>query len=700
MFIHKSLFILIFRFLALLPGPLTAQQISKLLVEVETADTLFAGTDDAIFLTIGGVRRQLDRPNIDDFERGDTNNFEIDLSDRPIDLSFVRQNRIIAFIKPKDSFFGGAWRIGRVEINVEYIDPFGDPTSALIFAGSNIDVELDGGRTTWTVHADDPGWDLPPEPPRWPPCRAGGIEPGEANQSDSDCDGVPDDQDDSFDEPMDTDGDGLPDVYEVQNGTDPNNADFDLDGWADWKNQIHVLVLRELECTGSVVGIDHPFVAVEDVRYPETKALDGYWKMSSNDSQTVELIVDKRYLGMSDPLTNGQFSSRVLFGEYPIGFDLPVREKLPAISWPQPDPIIVDTKGADCDYRLTFESYVLSPFGDPTPNNQDGDTDKDGLSELMEHLISVQDPSVSSEPITGYHGLAGPHSQEIFVEVDHLGSDAKIPQATVRDLASRYTYAGLAARLDSGYLGGGGLATPYAEDPKLAELRNDYKSNPETFACERRNHFQYLVSVDGDLFGQNGTADLGGGVQGGKLARVTRVTRFMNFGPIVTLHELGHNFGLHHLKGGSETDYVYPTCNSDGTVPDQALAESDIYTGKYCGVPADDRTAMGDTIGAGAIIAGAVVGAAVAVGAALFFGLGVGAFIGVVAGATLIGAVTGLFFSDAGQREFDFHKLEWSFVKQGSPNSPQSGLQSRPSSISTSEGLLDKFGVEPPDCGS
>ncbi len=169
---------------------------------------------------------------------------------------------------------------------------------------------------------------------------------------------------------------------------------------------------------------------------------------------------------------------------------------------------------------------------------------------------------------------------------------------------------------------------------------------------------------------------------------VSRVTRVQNFGPLVFLHEFGHNFSLCHLEGGTEPSFVSSTCNADGTVPPSD--ESDEPVGSvskcrhYCGVPSDDHTAMGDTVG-GAVIIGTAVGfgtIGAGIGFAISGGNPLGAGIGFGVGA-LVGLGVGFFNSDAGQRTFDYHPLEWQMIRSGSPSStrpevssiPRSGLQ-------------------------
>lgn len=85
--------------------------INQLLVEVTTGDVAWAGTDDDVRLTLGGRSWDLDVPGRDDFERGDTNGFDLDPG---LGLYRSMLNSIRIHKSPDGS--NGGWRLGGLRI--------------------------------------------------------------------------------------------------------------------------------------------------------------------------------------------------------------------------------------------------------------------------------------------------------------------------------------------------------------------------------------------------------------------------------------------------------------------------------------------------------------------------------------------------------------------------------------------------------
>src|SRR5262245_7838306 len=94
----------------------SAQTISTLIVEIRTRDTLFAGTDDPVHLIIGGRDFDLDDPNRDDFERGNTDRFELPINGSDFSIELIRLIGTITVAKTEDSFWGGGWNFGGITI--------------------------------------------------------------------------------------------------------------------------------------------------------------------------------------------------------------------------------------------------------------------------------------------------------------------------------------------------------------------------------------------------------------------------------------------------------------------------------------------------------------------------------------------------------------------------------------------------------
>jgi hypothetical protein len=640
-----------FAVLFLTPSPATAQFVDRIIVEIKTKDALFAGTDDSIYLNFAGIERKLDTPNHDDFERGETDTYELDVSAAALDFTIVRQIGEITIRKPSNSFFGGGWDFEGITLRVQFADPHADPADPL-YVNASVDVELDGGNRSWTSSLSDVGWNFPPEPPTWPPCTVVDVEFG-GSFPDADCDGIPDASDTSFDQPPDQDGDGLPDPYETQTGTSPTNPDVDGDGWWDGNNRRHALLLRAVE---NVDGLrDVLNVVAEDIRFPAVEGLQENWTAPSGDRVPVNLVVDRRAAGAGTTTADSSFRCRIrVRGRTLSGFNPVPIDHSADVRWPQADPIVVDVPKVGGTIRLTFQSILLTPFLDPSPLSGAEDEEGDGLSDALEFSISSQDASTRPAPADGYNGLADPGRQDLFIEIDASGDDHKLGAEAKIRVATRFYLNQVIPRFDDGYLGGGQVH-PHEEPITLPDLKSKYKCRTDRFWRERFSHFHYMLAVDrmtdsfSDTFGGgNGRAD-----RPGTDLVITRVTMIGEFSAIVFIHELGHNLSLCHPVGTKEPPSPSPVCAADGNPPAG-------WTGcrNYCGVGDDDVTAMGDDVGLDSIIAGAAGGALIGG----LIGAGVGGLPGAIVGGILGGlggAVLGLFNSDAWLRVVDYHPNEW-----------------------------------------
>ena len=266
-----------------------AQTIKNLIVEIRTGDIAFAGTDDDIQLQIGGKNFPLDDPQRDDFQRGNTDRFEFEINDDRFSFDLIRLAGVLSVTKMQDSFFGGGWRFASITIWAD--STASDP----IYQNTSVDTWLDGDDLQWFTILDGTGWNLP-QPRPFPPCViAGDVDvPGAEDVVDSDCDGIADESDPSFDKPVDTDGDGLPDRFEDQTGTSAFNPDTDGDGWHDGGNRRSFLMLTRIECRDEQedLGSDEIYLVAEDVRFPHHPGLRGYWAL--NDGKEV-FIRDRGY---------------------------------------------------------------------------------------------------------------------------------------------------------------------------------------------------------------------------------------------------------------------------------------------------------------------------------------------------------------------------------------------------------------------
>lgn len=641
--------------------PLQAQTITTVVVEVHTFDEAFAGTDDSVHLQIGGLDLPLDDPNRDDFERNHTDRFVFDISSEPISFELVRGVGQISVTKIEDSFFGGGWGFGGITIwaNSDATEP--------LYQNSAINKWLDGDDLEWVTLLDEPGWNVP-EPPPFPPCTGTVIilfAPAAAGNPalDSDCDGIPDDSDPTFDEPSDSDGDGLPDLYETQTGSNPNDSDSDDDGWADGRNRRSVLVLTRIECADEDedIGSDELYLNVEDVRYPKSFDLDGYWSINDGTTRSPGVVVDSRMLPAG---AAASFTSRMRLRESDFTFlERPTDDTYATfdIAWGDSGTSTFTHDGSDAKYVLTFRWFTMN-VRDPTLGNVD--TDRDGLDEAEEAKMSVQDSSVQPVEVAGHNGLADPERRELWVEVDASGSDQRLKFDAKQMVASQFAYHGIAPRFDDGWFGNdnNGLL-PYVEVLRPSDI-DAFRADNTKFRPQRRalrRAFRYVLMVDDLEEGAGGFGDTrcGGGCRlmiGG--VPVLGHTMTFQSQPIIFMHEIGHSLGLCHRVG-----------DRDPTNPPTCPAAPGVRCADFCGIGQESNTAMGSETAldtATPLVGGGLagVGAGIVVGAligSLFGPVGtiVGAIVGGITGGiggTLLGAVLG---ADFYARFVDYHIREW-----------------------------------------
>jgi len=650
---NRSVFIIVCLCLFACANHVRAQTVSELTVEVKTANSSRAGTDDSIHLEIGGLQIPLDNPGIDDFERNSLDTFTISLLGRGLDIEWLRQIGTLAVQKTGDSFWGGGWQFEGITISTEL-------STVPLYENDSINRSMDGGRLdpdrTWRTDLGDAGWNIPEPEPSWPPCTTlPDVDTGGPTLPDKDCDGIPDDADDSIDVPIDTDGDGLPDTWEGQNGQDPltPNPDLDGDGWSNVKNTRSVLMLTEIEALDERedIGKDEIYLVAEDVRYPIKLDLNGQWPLNDDDIVRPNIALDVRTVAETVSVSDGFFRTRLRLRESDLTFfEKPTDDTYSVfeVNWPSTLPIVVEHVDDDSHYKMTFESFSV-PFSDPTVDDKEGDREGDMLSERLEFLVSHQEATVQAAEVNGYHGLADPMHRELFVEIDTLGGNHGMSYDTKQMVSSQFFYHAISPRIDDGYLDGGEVL-PFKETLTLDELRNDYKSDSDIFSPLRRDFYRYGIFVSEIPGGFNGRAEAGGFA--GKNFLVSRTTMLGEFSPIALLHEIGHTLSLCHPEVG-EGPLTSPIC---------PVGAGWVGCVHYCGVGDKDVTAMGDDKGGDAIVAGAVTGAVIGAG----IGFGVGGPIGAVAGGLLggiAGGVLGLFNSDAYQRTVNFHEKEWSAIQ-------------------------------------
>lgn len=657
-------------------GASTAQPISTLVVEIRTGDVRFAGTDDDVHLIFGGREFPLDDPQRDDFERNHRDRFLISLADDPLSIELIRGIGQISVIKMQDSFFGGGWRFGGITVWAE------TDASEPLFKDDAIDKWLDGDDLEWTSTLGDPGWNVP-EPQPFPPCtgtiiifaaggRAKALAAGGDPSKDSDCDGISDDQDPTFDPPQDSDGDGLPDLFETQTGTNPNSSDTDGDGWADGRNKRSVLVLTKIE-TGDEqedIGSDELYLVTEDIRYPKSFDLDGYWSMDDGQVRSPGVIVDSRMRPAGAPPAS--FISRMKLRESDFTFfERPTDDTFTTfeLQWNENGTTVFTFDSDDAKYVLTFKWFTMD-VRDPTNGN--ADTDGDGLDEAQEAKMSLQDPSVQPIASPGHDGLADPERRELWVEVDSSGSDPRLKFDAKQMVASQFAYHGIAPRLDDGWFGNENNGSVTEKSVIRPADIDAFLSDPGSFRPERRalsRAFRYVLMAN----------DLEGGAGSFGDTRCPGICRSIVSGvpvfghtmtaqaqPIIFMHEVGHTLGLCHRMG--DRDPVNPACP----------APPGVRCADFCGIGQESNTAMGSETGgdtATPIVGGALtgIGAGIVIGGLIGFSIGgppggiVGAIIGGIVGG-IGGAIAGAVFgADFYAREVDYDLREWAKLRVGRP---------------------------------
>lgn len=645
--------------------PASAQQITHLVVDVRTQDKAFAGTDDDVHLQIGGRNFPLDDPKRDDFERGQVDRFEFDLSNQPLTVDLIRGIGQISVIKLQDSFWGGGWDFGGLTIWAE------TAASEPLYSNSSINTSLDGDDLEWTTTLGEVGWNVP-EPEAFPACSTPGpvillrptsthtAVPRDSSNADADCDGIPDESDPTFDPPTDSDGDGLPDLYETQTGGDPNDPDTDDDGWMDGRNRRSYLVLTRIRCDDEQedIGRDELYLTAEDIRYPASYDLNGYWAMDDGSQRFPGVVLDVRTLPLG--VTAG-FRTRLRLRESDMAIlERPTDDDFEAfeIEWNEDGTTTHTYQSDDAKYVLTLRWFTVN-FRDPRPT-QDADGDQDGHNESVEARLSIQDPTVQPQNsngqlirVPGYDGLADPEQRELWVEIDAVGSDQAFMFDAKQMVASQFAYHQITPRFDDGYLGGGQILD-YVETLTPTD-RDTYRMDATKFSPNRLSlRFRYALVVDklergAGFFGDAaGTRVIFRGVPG------LGQTLLAQAQPIFFMHEVGHTLGLCHRAGD-----VSPTCSTCPTPMGWVGCTN------YCGVDQSSTTAMGSETSLDRLTD--LLGPALAgVGAGVVVGGLIGGLPGAIIGGIVGGVVGGLFGAtnaDFYERAVNYHDNEWNAVQ-------------------------------------
>lgn len=111
--------------------------VNRLEVRITTADVSWAGTDDDVTLTLAGRSWNLDNPDRDDFERGNTDTFKLD----PGTGLHLSDLHAVQVRKSPDGFAGG-WKLKGVDIRAN---------GSTVFSNQSINRWLEDDHRTWSA---------------------------------------------------------------------------------------------------------------------------------------------------------------------------------------------------------------------------------------------------------------------------------------------------------------------------------------------------------------------------------------------------------------------------------------------------------------------------------------------------------------------------------------------------------------------
>ena len=112
------------------------EKIEKMVVEITTGKARKSDTDNPVELYIGGHEWNLDIPNCDDFERGKTDKFELEIPDG-MDSTWFRY-----FCLKKNTHTGkdDDWNIDKIKVIIN---------DKVVYEKENINAWLKDNHTSW-----------------------------------------------------------------------------------------------------------------------------------------------------------------------------------------------------------------------------------------------------------------------------------------------------------------------------------------------------------------------------------------------------------------------------------------------------------------------------------------------------------------------------------------------------------------------
>lgn len=114
-------------------------KIKTIILEITTGKKSRSGTNDLISLQIGGHQWILDKPRYDDFERGKTDIYELDVPPG-MDASWFR---FLCFQKKIQSGKDDDWQIEKIVLTIN---------GKVVYEKANLDIWMKADRPRWCAH--------------------------------------------------------------------------------------------------------------------------------------------------------------------------------------------------------------------------------------------------------------------------------------------------------------------------------------------------------------------------------------------------------------------------------------------------------------------------------------------------------------------------------------------------------------------
>ncbi|MGD9126075.1 MAG: hypothetical protein PVH19_01745 [Planctomycetia bacterium] len=354
-------------------------------------------------------------------------------------------------------------------------------------------------------------------------------------------------------------------------------GDADGDGWADGATNRRVtlrVVAIESSCDGKF------FVMVDGLRFPAPADKLTLLTLKANTKQKVDWTVARRAIGM----WGKKAKKSALTWKTPVkvtrtGADTPSVTVSEMVEWSnRPQDQTLELKLSDGGVvRLSFRT-VVETFADPSPNDRDGDQDRDGIFDWEEAVYARHGV-----------GLGDPARQDLILVAGHTHADWKMTDLTWTMLRSKFHERDINMYIIRKPEEGLGLATPGLMHLKAKPFPREYALNLKPARKMRKKYLKGPMLKNAHLVvlshrvGPKPESSWGWAEFPGN----TLIIRswlpmlgpdFHQYQAKDLMHELGHNLGLAHPP---ESDERCPS----GPIPIEERTSSS----SVMGTPRSDR---------------------------------------------------------------------------------------------------------------